>query len=408
MNRRILALMLIVLAVLIAGAGLVVSIVINGSRGSNAGVGPGTSVPSPGTGSTPIRPGTAIAGKGCGISRTSTGYVFSWLHVSNGSIKDDKNCIVVLRGFNWSQIEFGDAVGGNAKTRISEVRIAQYNQVFNMNVWRIPVNAYWWNTNVYVPLAGMAYQDWIQQIIRWAEQNGDYVILTKGPQFHAPPCGGSDKTCPSQNYGLSTGDPTQKSNGSYIDPALAMWASIAKLYANDPAVLYDSWNEMSDLDAQTWQQNENALIAAIRAQNPRSLIFLGGPNFKGNIDPLIKGEVPDFTQSNLVYDFHVYDGYHGQHDGKNCGAPLSYVWQDWPTHADEQFGFAQQHGKAVSITEWGGCYDLDEYNQAITSYARTHTISLVYYDESNVLNMANETYQLTDNGMRVQAAYAAF
>ncbi len=406
MNRRILLLLGFVLVLFIAAAGGAWVYFLINSPSSNIPGGNGT----PTASLTPIGT-TPVAEKGCGITKTSTGYTFSWLHVSNGFIMDDRNCIVNLKGFNWSQIEFGNAVGGSVKTRISEERVAWYNQMFHMNVWRIPVNAYWWNTNVNVPLAGMPYRLWIRQIVRWAEKHGDYVILTKGPQFHAPPCGGSNATCPPQDYGGTTGDPTQMSSGLYIDAALTMWTSIAKLYANDPAVLYDSWNEMHGLDAQIWQQNENALINAIRAQNPRSLIFLGGPNFKGNINPLVRGEVPDFTQPNLVYDFHVYDGYkgtEGTYAGKNCDEPASDLWKNWPGKADEQVGFAQQHGKAASFTEWGGCNDLDGYNQAITSYARLHHLCLVYYDETNVVIEVNGTFALSSNGMKVQAAYATF
>jgi endoglucanase len=310
MNRRILLLLGFVLLIIVAVAGGAGVYVLLNSAGSN----------SPGSAGTPVG-NTPVALKGCGITATSTGYTFSWLHVSGGTIMDEHNCVVVLQGFNWSQLEFGNAVGGSPKTGISEQGIAWYNQTFHMNVWRIPLNAYWWNTNVYVPRANMSYQAWIQQIIRWAEKYGDYVILTKGPQFHAPPCGGAVTFCPPQDYGKQTGDPQQRTTGQYIDEALTMWTSVARLYANDPAVLYDSWNEMNT-DTQTWRQSENELIASIRAQNPRSLVFLGGPFFKDSITPLVDGEVPDFSQSNLVYDFHVYDGFNGTYLNKHCQEPL--------------------------------------------------------------------------------------
>ncbi len=377
-------------------------------NGGGTNTGSGTPVVNGGT------PAPGSAGKGCGITKNGNSYSFSWLHVANGNIVASNNCVVDLVGFNWSQLEFGNAVGGGAKTRISEQSMAWYNQNFHMNVWRIPVNSDWWNNNVDVPLAHMQYQAWIEQVVSWAEQNGDYVILTKGPQCPNPPCGGTVKVCPSQNQAGKDlkQEPSNVqlqqdvTTGQYIQSAVTMWDSIGKIYANDPAVLYDSWNEMHNIDAQTWQNSENALINGIRAQNPRSLVFLGGPNFKGNINALVQGQVPDFTQQNLVYDFHVYDGYTGTSMGKNCAEPMSDLWKDWPNTANEQVGFAQQHGKAVSFTEWGGCNDLATYNQDITSFAQTHHITLVYYDETNVATMTNGAYQLTSNGQEVQAAYA--
>ena len=412
MNRRIVAVAGMVISLLIIVA-IIVYVITNPALNSVLGLRSGS-----GTGLTltplPAGSGTPVTNKGCGVTRTSTGYKFSWLHVSNGDIVTDTGCIVNLKGFNWSQIEFGNAVGGNSKTKISEQGIAWYSQTFHMNAWRIPVNSTWWNENVEVPLANMNYQQWIQQIISWSEANGDYVILTTGPQFSNPPCGKTVKFCPTQNqggknYAQGIGGTDQLTTGQYIQPALTMWTSITKLYANDPAVLYDSWNEMHDISAQTWQNSENTLISAIRAQNPRSLIFLGGPNYKNNINALIKGHVPDFAQANLVYDFHVYNGFSGSegtYNGKQCNEPNSDLWKGWPAVANQQVGFSQQHGKAVAFTEWGGCNDLPTYNQGITSFASAHHICLVYYDETNVAVMNNGSYELTSNGQRVQAAYA--
>ncbi len=420
MNRRIIAFVGLIIALLIIIGSLVVAFAIPNSPlkailGGNTGNTPTTGLTGNGT-QIPVTQGTTGKGGGgntgtnCGVTKTSSGYTFSWLHVSNGYIMDDKNCIVNLKGFNWSQIEFGNAVGGGVKNRISAQGIAWYNQMFHMNVWRIPVNSVWWNENVNVPLAGMSYQSWVEQIVQWAAQNGDYVILTKGPQFPNPPCGGSVTFCPSQDQGKKNqlaglAGPEQQTTGADIQSALTMWTSIAKIYANDPSVLYDSWNEMHGLDAQTWQNNENALINAIRAQNPRSLVFLGGPNYKNNINPLVNGVVSDFTESNLIYDFHIYDGFNGVYNGKNCAEPNSDLWKNWPSTADTQVGFSQQHGKAVAFSEWGGCNDTDAYNQSLTSYAQTHHICMVYYDETNVVTQIGG--QLTANGLKVQAAYAS-
>lgn len=357
--------------------------------------------------------GATIAG--CGVAKTASGYTFSWLHAANGYIVDANNCAVDLRGFNWAAVEFGAGVGGSKQARISPEHLAWFSHTFHMNVFRIGLNAVWWNTNVYVPDAGMNYRDWVRQIVTWVEQAGDYVLLTKGPQFPAPPCGGSVTYCPPQDQGAldvaaHPGDPTvlqEITTGQYIDQGIQMWNSLAALYANDPAVLYDSWNEMHRISAQTWQQSENALITAIRARNPRSLIFLGGPNWQNNINPLVRGVVPNFTQANLVYDFHVYDGFQGTMSGKNCQEPNSYLWQDWPSHANEQVAWAQQHGDAVSISEWGGCNDLDQYNQALAGFAQAHHIALAYYETTNVFTVVNGQYQLTDNGVKVQRDYAS-
>ena len=402
MNRRIAAIIGTLLALILIVSGVLLALFVPVSPFYIGGKSTPTAT------SSVVVGGTPPTDKGCGITKTGNGYSFSPLHISNGVLMSNTNCVVTLKGFNWSQLEFGNAVGGGVKTRISESAIAWYNQTFHMNVWRIPVNSYWWNTNPAVPLAKMNYRSWIEQIISWSEQNGDYVILTKGPQFHVPPCGGTVKLCAPQNYGSKVNDPTQTTSGAYISDAVQMWTSIASQYKNDPAVLYDSWNEMHNLSAQTWQQQENTLINTIRAQNSNSIIFLGGANYKDDINVLVQKQVPDFTQSNLIYDFHVYDGFKGEYLGKKCSSPDGYLWKNWPNNANAQVSFSQQHNKAVSISEWGGCNDLDQYNQALTSYARQYHISMVYYDETNVATMSGNSYQLTPNGMKVQADYSSF
>ena len=345
--------------------------------------------------------------KGCGITKTGTGYAFSWLHVEKGYIVSDTHCIVDLKGFNLAATEFENGTGG-FETPVTEQLVVWFNKTFRMNVWRVSLNGYWWNMNVYVPLAHMYYRDWIKQMVRWFEQYGDYVILTFTSYFHNPPCSVYDAQCPAQDQGLrnlrnNPNDPVAQAEQNGLEPAVQMWTDIAQLYANDPAVLYDGLNETCCISAQTWQYEENLIIKTIRTPNPRALIFLGGPDFNNDINPIIQGSVPNFSQPNLVYDFHVYNGYN---DGGSCQEPLGYVWQDWPLHADVQVTFAQRHSDAVAFNEWGGCFDFDEYNQKMTSYAQLHHICLVYYMKDYLVYMVAGGYRLTTDGLKVQRAYA--
>ena len=353
------------------------------------------------------------AATSCGVTRTGTGYTFQWLHTANGNIVASSGCIINLKGFNLPGVGYGNAIG-SGNPQVLNKDVTWFAQTFHMNLWRVLLNAVWWNQDVAVPDAGMHYRAWIQQIVQWLESNGNYVLLTKGPQFHELPCGGSITYCPAQNQASidikkNPSNPVyqhQLTTGQYIDDAVMMWNGIAKLYVNDPAVLYDSWNEMHGISAQTWQNSENALISAIRAQNPRSLIFLGGPHYENGFSELIKGQVPAFTQTNLVYDFHAYSGYVGTYQGKTCQEPLSQVWANWPQNANIQVTYAQQHG-AASFSEWGGCYDSEPYNKDITTYASSHHIVLAYYAMNEVFNRVRTGYQLNYNGLKAQAVYAA-
>jgi uncharacterized protein (TIGR03437 family) len=61
----------------------------------------------------------------------------------------------------------------------------------------------------------------------------------------------------------------------------------------------------------------------------------------------------------------------------------------------------------VAISEWGGCNDAEPYHTNIVTYARTHSISLAYFDSSNLLSASGSTWQLTAAGAKVAQAYTA-
>lgn len=345
-----------------------------------------------------------------GVTRYRDGsYHFSWLHVDarTGYIMDENNCIVNLRGFNTSGTEYGDAVSGFSG--LSPQRLTWFNSQFKMNYIRLNLNVGWWNANVYVPAAQMYYQAWIEQWISWAEQNGDYILLTRTNEYSLPPCGGSITYCPAQTEPSDIVDtnPQQQFNaGHLLDQTLPFWQSIVSLYKNDPAILYNDWNELHDINATTWLSLQTTLITAIRSINPRSLIVLGSNDWNNTMSPITNGQVPDLSYPNLVYDWHIYDGVSGQSNGLPCAQGKSYLWANWGTASNNQFSFAQQHGHGAIINEWGGCLDDPTYNAALSSYAASHHIGMAYYWAGNVVN--STWTALNSNGILAQAAYARF
>lgn len=340
-----------------------------------------------------------------GATKTPGGYHFSWLHVDSrtGYIMDEHNCIVDLRGFNTSGTEFADGV--SPFTGLTSQRLTWFNSMFKMNYIRLNLNVGWWNSDLYVPNAHMHYRAWIQQWITWAEQNGDYVLLNRTNEYQIPPCGGSITYCPAQGEpsDIDDGNLQQRFNtGHLLDQTLAFWRSIINLYKNDPAILYDDWNEMHDINAQSWFKVQVTLITTIRSINPRSLIMLGSYDWNNTMNPITNGQVPDLRYPNLVYDWHIYGG--GTSQG--CVQGTSYMWSHWGVEANRQFTFAHQHGHGAIINEWGGCIDKPAYNSALSSYAASHHIGMAYYMAGNVVNGSWTT--ISTNGILAQAAYARF
>ncbi len=341
-----------------------------------------------------------------GVTKTPGGYHFSWLHVDprTGYIMDEHNCIVDLHGFNTAGTEYGDGVGGFPG--LGPQRFTWFNSIFKMNYIRLNLNVGWWNSDLYVPNAQMHYRAWIQQWIKWAEQSGDYVLLTRTNEYQLPPCGGNITYCPHQAEPSDIDDGYMQQRfytGHLLDQTLAFWRSITALYKNDPAILYNGWNELHDINAQSWLRVQTTLINTIRSINPRSLIMLGSNDWNNTMNPLTNGQIPDLRYPNLVYDWHIYDG---MTSGPACVEPYSYLWSHWGAEAARQFTFARQHGHGVIINEWGGCLDYPAYNTALSSYAASHHIGMAYYNAENVVN--GGWTAISANGLLAQAAYARF
>ena len=340
-----------------------------------------------------------------GVSKDAQGnYHFLWLHVDSytGYIVDANNCIVDLRGFNTAGTEWGDGVSGFPG--LTPQRFAWYNSMFKMNYIRLNLNVGWWNSNVYVPNAQMHYRAWIQQVISWAEQSGDYVLLTRTNEYQLPPCGGSITYCPAQAELSDLDDiyPQKQFNaGHLLDQTLTFWKSIVPLYKNDPAILYNGWNELHDINAATWLKVETTLITTIRSINSRSLIMLGSYDWNNTMNPLTNGQIADLRYPNLVYDWHIYDG-----SGPGCRQGTNYMWVHWGAESNRQFTFARQHGHGVIINEWGGCYDNPAYNNTLSAYAARNHIVMAYYWAGYAVNASWTA--LSNIGMLVKAAYARF
>jgi uncharacterized protein (TIGR03437 family) len=323
---------------------------------------------------------------------------FRPLHVSGaGILLDDTGKPVLLRGLNRS------ATGsGNADANATDQDYAAQNQLLSMNLVRIFVNANWWSNNVQVPIASLKYQNYIDLLIQRAKTYGNYVLVLKAGQFPDLPCGADGKNCPAANQGDlncqkdASVCAAQDTTGANIDTAFTFWAAFAKKYAADPAVLYDTWEDMHGIDANTWSDGQNQLIAAIRTYSPQSLIFVEDT---GTVfESIESAALPDLAFGNIVWNFHLYTASSG-----SCTEPASPRFANWPANFDPLVSYAQQHGHAVAIAEWGGCNDPEPYHTNITSYAKAHSVALAYFDSGNLIASG----ALTTIGTKVAQAYTA-
>jgi len=119
--------------------------------------------------------------------------------------------------------------------------------------------------------------------------------------------------------------------------SIAFFSEMAAKYAGVPNVIYETYNEPLALDWTTQlKPYHEAVIAAIRAQDPNAVIVLGTPNWSQDVDIASKDPV---AGSNLMYTLHFYSCTHGAYliaKGKvalNRGLPL-FVTEWGATDAD--------------------------------------------------------------------------
>ena len=334
---------------------------------------------------------TPITGKACGATRNSNGtYVFSWLHIANGMTVDEHNCVTHLIGLNMGGLFL--AAAGHA----GPPAISWYKQHIPMNVVREAYNAYWWDTDVYVPNERMHFRQWLQTVVNWQEQQGNYVILDNATQFHNPPCGDDGmgyhvSLCPSQNQAGKNIPPNPTEKSSYQPTALEALADLARIYANDPAIIFDVWNEPSNKELQgisekTYFQSMNARINTVRAYDPRSLIMV----FDHGLSDIEAGKFPDYTQQNILWDTHIYS-------------------PNWNSASITSAGiaFAQSHGQAFIVGEWGGMSG-QPVPGSIIPYIRTNNLATTYFTTAYLINGGSEhPDSLNSIGQAVAAGYAS-
>ena len=340
----------------------------------------------------------------CGVTKNSNGtYHFSWLHVSsNGDVVDSNNCRVPLLGWN----AIGAFLGAGGSLGSSAV-----SSSIHINIVRVAFNSRWYESDVYVPNQRMHFKAWLQKIVSTLESRGDYVMLDANNAFFEPPCGsdGSGTTvtfCPSEDQGRkdynNPSSPYYHNVGGlelYQPIAVQALTDLAKVYAKDPAVLFDVWNEpgsyifVTPNSVQNKVPDMNERINSVRQYDPQSLVFVFSAGTSEDLS---------YKQPNLVFDFHIYPNFKG----------VSPVTHTACSTSSSNFSKVEPHmaalrkaGRAVFIGEWGHCYDIPSYNQQIVSLAKTYNAGLTYFSAADLFTGSKTTKQLNANGTLLQQDY---
>jgi hypothetical protein len=229
-----------------------------------------------------------------------------WLAIRGRRIvRESSDTAMLLRGVNRSGLEYSDPgrEGFLASAGLTETEADAICGDWGANIVRLPFNQDW-------ALRGRGgfgaddYRAALDQAIAWYAARGAYTLLDL-QWLNADTPYGADNFVPPLP----------------IPESLEMWAQLAERYRDEPAVLFDVfnephnpqpddpypmvtpegyWIESTRVTAREWRPWAEALVDAIHAVHRRALVFVSGLEWGYDL----RGFPVDREQ--VVYSSHVY------------------------------------------------------------------------------------------------------
>ena len=233
------------------------------------------------------------------------------LHVVGNRLVTAQGRMVRLQGVNVPSLEWSD--GGDHLLQ----SVAAATDGWHANAIRLPVSQdRWFGQSPSQSDDGTAYRNLVDQVVRAASARGAYVIL----DLH-----------------WSDGGAWGRAMSQHEMPDLNsafFWQSAAKRYANDPAVLFDLYNEPRDVSWDVWKSGGvvtekddkgvettykspgmQKLVAIIRAEGAKNVIVAGGLDWAYDLSGIAHGyALADPTGSGVMYATHIYPWKGSTHD----------------------------------------------------------------------------------------------
>ena len=315
------------------------------------------------------------------------------VHVQNNHLVDANGNVFRLLGVNRSGSEYAcEQSWGFFDGPVDDTAIAAI-KAWNTNAVRVPLNEDCWlgiNLPASNPYIGSAYQQAIVAFVQRLNNAGLYVILDL--HWNAPGTNVANGQRPMAD----------------LDHSPAFWSSVATIFKNFPAVVFDLYNEpyvstwdcwrngctVSTSDG-TWSTaGMTQLVAAVRGAGATQPIMLGGLGYAGDLSQWLANAPADsLNPPQLVASFHTYC------QGNTVAACQSSLadlqTNQWPTVATVansvpvvtgEFGeyecattyvnpymtFADSHG--ISYLGWAwDPYDCGSFPALIVDYTGTPT-----------------------------------
>ena len=189
---------------------------------------------------------------------------------------------------------------------------------------------------------------------------------------------------------LSDGNPLTHKN-----EAIAFFSEMSKRYKNNPNVIYEICNEPNG--NVTWNNNikpyAEEVIAAIRANSPKSIIIVGTGTWSQDVDQAAMNPIND---SRVMYALHFYAGTHKEWLRDRCAKALNKIpifVSEWgmsdasgsggvyKDEADKWVAFMKNNN--ISWANWSLC-DKNESSALLKPNTPANNISESYLSKSGL------------------------
>ena len=222
------------------------------------------------------------------------------LRVSGNQLLDARGNRIRLLGVDRSGTEYACIQGWGIFDGPSDAASINAMASWHINAVRVPLNEdCWLNINGVNPAYGGAnYQSAIAGYVNRLHQHNLYVILDL--HWSAP---GKQK---------ATGQQPMPD----ADHSPAFWRSVAAIFRNDRAVVFDLYNEPYGVDWACWRNGCSSpgwqtagmqqLVNAVRGAGANNVIMLGGLSYANDLTGWLSHEPAD-SRGQLAASFHTYN-----------------------------------------------------------------------------------------------------
>ncbi len=227
------------------------------------------------------------------------------LRVSGTRLVDSRGAPVQLRGVNCASLEWSEDGDGHIARSVA-VAVGDWHA----NLIRLPLSQdRWFGRAPAQKDGGAAYRDLVRRLVDFCSAHGAYIIL----ELHWSDAG---------EWGRNIGQHNLPDQNS-----VTFWTSLAAAHANNPAVLFDLYNEPSHVTWDQWfkggpmtETDEKSgavlryeavgmpeLVRTVRATGAKNLIIAGGINWAYEVGGILDGRrLSDPDGAGIVYANHPY------------------------------------------------------------------------------------------------------